>query len=315
MSSKLTINLDSTVLSHSKCIRALKWKVLDGYTEPVQSSAIIYGVAVHKYIDTMFRTKSNYEAAKEAAIKAFNIPKQGKKRMEHLEDERHMLTTSIMTWENWVKKDNDYKVLQDPAGQPMTEFTFSIKFWEDETLCVNLCGTMDSIGKMNGGIYTIRDWKTTSSWDPKEYFSQYAMSKQLRIYALALRTIGRLHPDSLIGAVIKDGVIGAVIDGIFIKPNVTENKWLRSEGFAYRDRELDEMENLLIDKCEELSRAVKFNRFPKQGLLNEACLGKWGKCMFWNACGVSDPKVEEIVLNRDLVKKTFDPLKYNEVVE
>src|SRR5208337_2053637 len=66
-------------------------------------------------------------------------------------------------------------------NRPATEISFKIPFYEDENLIVNLCGTIDMIGKFSCGCYTIGDWKNTTYWMEDEYLNQYAISKQLRI--------------------------------------------------------------------------------------------------------------------------------------
>ena len=310
---KLELNLDSTVLSHSSCMRRLAWKVIDGYTEPLTSSNIIYGVAVHKFIDEMYQTKGNIAAALTAATKAFNVPKLDKARQGHLSDERHMIASCMTVWEQWIKKDTELAVLQAPDGSPMTEVSFSIPFYEDDTIKVNLCGTIDTIGKINNGVYCIRDWKTTSAWDGKEYFSQYELNRQLRIYALAIKLMAKSHPDSIFGT-IGAGKIGAVIDGLFVKAAISECNVKRSEVFLIGDEETNEMHSLITTQCRELSFAIKSNTFPKTGLLNGTCVGKYGKCLFWNCCKVR-PEIVEILLKREFKQKAFNPLTYNSDTE
>lgn len=306
--SKLELNISNTALGTSGCMLALKRTIVDGYVEPAQDSNLVYGVAVHKYIDTMYKTNGHIPTAREEALKAFNIPKNNKSKQMHLSDANHMLTTCFNVWELYVKQDSNFEVLM-LNDKPATEVTFSIPYFEDEAIKVNLCGTIDSIGKIKGGCYAIRDWKTTSSWDNKGYFKSYELSRQLRLYVMALGIMSTLHPESILGT-IGNTRVGAFIDALFIKPAANDNKYYRSEMFSYTHEELCEFKLMLDIKLKEFSLAVQHNYFPKQGIINGACNRQYGKCSFWNTCVVSSV-IAEVLLARDFKKKEFNPLDYN----
>ena len=307
---KIEINLDSTVLSHSGCMLAIKRKVIDGYTEPRPGASLNYGVAVHKYIDTMFQTHGHIPTATKAAMEAFNVPKEDKYKSPHLSDPEHMITTAFNAWEMWVSKDEQFQVLEI-NGKPCTEMTFSFPYYEDEWIKVNLCGTIDSIGKIKGGCHAIRDFKTTSTWDDKNYFKTYELSRQLRFYVLALKIMSQRFPDSILGRIGATSV-GAFIDAIFIKPAANENKYGRSDVYQYSEKDMAQFEITLGRFILQLSHAIRENLYLKEGILNGQCETKWGKCLFWNCCTVDD-NIAEILLKRDFVVRKFDPLRYNEV--
>lgn len=335
MSDKITINLDSTVLGDSGCLLALNRKVINGYTDPLPASNLIYGVAVHKFVDTMYKTKGDYRIAKEAALKAFDIPKIDNRKSAHLSDRNHMITVCFTLWESFVKEEKDFKLLElmlpcwnckgamevavgvpcpscNAKGNilsPSTEVTFSIKYYEDEFIIVNLCGTIDRIGKIHNGCYCIRDWKTTSGWDTGNYFKQYELSRQLRMYRLALRLVSQMHPDSVLGKVGSTNV-GCFIDAIFLKPAANDVKIISSDMIPIGDKEIDDFQMLLDDKIKEISQAVKTGYWPKQGILNGSCERKYGKCPFWNCCNINDD-IANVLLKRDFKQKPFDPLNYN----
>ena len=343
----IEINISGTALGTSGCILNFYRTVVEGYKEPVQDARIVYGVAVHKYIDIMFKSGGHIPSARAEAFRVFDIPKIDDKRSPHLSDRNHMLTTCFGVWELYVKKDNDFelimlnqdcwkckgnglvvvdKTLDEPPlsiaqlcpickgqkqfMQPATEVTFSIPYYKDDTVIINLCGTLDRIGKIKGGVYAIPDWKTTSSWDSRGYFKTYELSRQLRIYVIALKLMAAKHPDSILGKIGKTNV-GTFIDAIFIKPAANDNKYMRSDVFQYTDKQLADFQLTLDDQCHKLSQAIKTGYLPKEGIVNGSCEGKWGKCKFWNVCNSSD-EVADVLLKRDFIVKPFNPLHYND---
>ena len=309
----ITINLSNTALSYSACNLALKRVVIDGYVEPAQDSNIVYGVAVHKFLDSMYKNGGNPQIAKEAAIKAFDVPKIDKSKSPQLSDVNHMLNVSLTTWLNCVQKDKDFEILE-LNNAPATEVTFSIKYYEDQFITVNLCGTLDRIGKIKGGCYLIRDWKTTSSWDNKGYFKSYELSRQLRLYVLSTKLMAKMYPESILGQIGATN-IGAQINAVFLKPDFKDVKWYNSEVFQYKDSELDDFESMLQDKIHDISKAVEMNYFPRQGIINGGCDRKYGKCKFWNCCAVGNEQVAQILLERDFNKRIFDPMNYGGTIE
>lgn len=342
----ITISISNSALSSSGCILAFKRTVIDGYKEPASSSNIVYGEAVHKYIDMMFKTNEHIPTAIAAATRVFNQPKVSKNRSPHLDDQRHMIATAFDVWERYVKEDTGFSLLMldlpcwccggkgkqivpiqseivlgdqeidcqwcKGAGhyiRPATELTFSIPYYKDEFIEVNLEGTIDSIGKVNGGIPAIRDWKTTSTWDREGYFYPYRLSKQLRFYGLALKLMAEREPTSALG-MIGANAFGAIIDAIFIKPSVNDNRCLRSEVFTYSDKEFSDFRNTLDNFIGRLSDHVSKNYFPKEGIIKNACEKKYGLCPFFTVCSVND-EVANVLLKRDFKQTKYNPLNYS----
>jgi hypothetical protein len=51
----------------------------------------------------------------------------------------------------------------------------------------------------------------------------------------------------------------------------------------------------------------------QDGIITGACEKGYGKlCMFFNVCGCHDKNVAKILLDRDFLKKPFNPLNYSE---
>ena len=336
----LNIKLSQTALGKAGCMLNLKRTIIDGYKE-IPSANIVYGEAVHKFRHVMFQSKGHIPSARNEAIKVFHQPKIDKPKSPHLSDSNHMLCTAFNFWEMYVVEDKELELLEinqdcwkcggtgtihEPLGEceyipctecgntgkklgPATEISFSIPYYKDDYISVDLCGTLDGLGKIKGGCYVIPDLKTTSSWDTNGYFGTYAMSKQLRLYILALKIMAERFPDSILGQVGKTN-IGAFIDAIFVKPAPNENKYGRSAVFQFPEWDIAAFKRTLDNKILELSAAVRDNYFPKQGILNGTCEGKWGRCPFWFVCQ-RDDNVAQIMLDRDFKKQPFDPLNYS----
>ena len=349
---KIELDIDSTALGDSGCIRKLfmtvagsvvENRVVGGFKE-LPSASIIYGVAVHKFIDTMYKTGGHYPTARKDAELAFNVPKRAPSANQgHLGDPTHMITTCYNLWTNKIEEEYDFGVIKVPikcyhckgtgtvqggnndgkqcdkcggcgiVKGPATEITFKLPFYEDDVVKINLCGTIDRVGQYKGGCFAIRDWKTSSQFKQDKYLSSYEMNRQLRIYTLACKMMAAKEPDSILGR-IGATRMGANIDAIFIKPKANDNQYGSTEVFTYDDNDLLEVKAMIFDQCRQLSiaaRVGKWNEIPRTGLINGTCDGKWGKCKFWNVCK-NPHNVGEMLLARDFKRKLYNPLAFNE---
>src|ERR1019366_6279459 len=286
--SKIEINIDSTVLSAAGCIKQLILKTVGtiengeptgGFKERGVPIKMGYGTCVHKFIDVMYKTGGHYPTASKAALEMFNsLALIHSKQASHLSDTKHLLTTCYGVWSH-VESDSEFEVMMF-GDKPATEITFSLPYFEDEFVKINLCGTIDRIGKIRGGCYCIRDWKTTSSgWDKASYFKSYELTRQLRIYTLACKIMSRLHPDSVLGQ-IGTTSMGAAIDAVFLKPKANDNEIIGSVVYQYKDKDLEAFELTLQEICKRLSYAIKYTYYPKEGIANGNCEMRHGKCSF-----------------------------------
>ena len=308
---KQTINIDASSLSQSSCLLSWYRTVYLGYREPATSSAIVYGQAVHKYIDSMFKYRGDLKKSREEMQKVFNRPKHSSSKKAHLDSFDHCYIVAYNLWEDFVSKDTSMDVLLLPHGEPATECTFSFPFIETDKYVVNLCGTMDTIGKIKDGVYVIRDFKTTSLWDVKGYLESYAMSAQLRFYALALRLMSEHYPDSMLGQVGK-GPIGARIDAIFLKPAASDVKVVSSSVFIFRDQQIEEFRAMLVKQINRLLVHLDEETLPdREGIINGTCQKVYGPCKYINVCS-APAEVREVMLDRDFIKKPYNPLTFGE---
>ena len=354
---KIVIRVNASSLKESTCM--LRWTntILHGYHGCASSAAAVYGVAIHKYVDTMFKTDGDMRLARDRMLESFRVPKfPAGKNSQHLEDERHLIPTAYNVWDDLVMKDGGYEVMKitskcwwcegsgkrewktpDPTGQgqgqditgeatcpdcngtgmkeqPATEVTFSVKFYEDEFCVIYLEGTIDTLGKIKGGCYAIRDFKTTSQYKKDEYLQDYEMSPQLKFYTLAWRLMAEQFPDSLLGQTGATNT-GVFIDGIFLKPKVVDIEYQRSSVFIFTEKQIDEFRIMLTNLCVRLSEAARMihhnHMIKPEGLLNGSCKGEWGKCQYWNACMAGSNY--QRVMDSNFKKKIYDPLRHHDV--
>lgn len=305
------INLSSSALSHSCCILDLYRTVVQGYKPPAMPAKMIYGIAVHKFIEVMYLTGGHIPTAREQAMITFaSMPRIEDRKSVHMSDINHMCAVALMTWEFCVKKEIDFEILL-LDNKPAVEQSFQIEIYRDDRFIFNWCGTIDRIGKKHNGIWILPDWKTTSSWNPDEHLAQYQLKNSPRGYVLGLKLWAEKHPESILGQIGKTKV-GVRIDGIYIKPAINDTKFKSSEVYTYEDSEIEEFRQMIISLCINLSMAIQMNKFVKQGILNGACNKKFGLCNFWGVCRQTNPIVMDTLLKRDFLQVKFNPLAYND---
>ncbi len=304
----ITFRLSSTALGSIPCTLRLYRQTILGLREKAMPARIIYGIAVHKFLDTMYKTGDPAKAVM-AAKKAFALPKIDDGKSKHLSEETHMITVCFNLWTGFVQSDSAFEILQVDK-MPLTEQTFSFLIYEDEYIRVLFEGTLDKLGKFVNGVFAIGDWKTTSTWDEKTYFMQYELSRQLRCYRLATILEARINPSSPLG-IIGSSKCGVFIDGIFLKPERNEVTVKRSGVFVWGDDVMKPFEAMLMRYCRDLSMKVRDGvHLEPEGTLNGTCEGKWGKCPYWNLC--KTPKdISKILQERDFDVVEWQPQNYN----
>ena len=119
------------------------------------------------------------------------------------------------------------------------------------------------------------------------------------------------HPKSIFGQVGQTHM-GAAIDAIFLKQNANETDFQMSEVFQYSDKEIQDFREMLNNFCIKLSWALKSNEIYKEGILNGLCEQKWGRCAFWVPCKVNGDSAVKAMLDRNFVRKVYDPLHFND---
>lgn len=306
MSTKIELNINASSLPNSACLLSWHRTVVDGYLDKLHSVKMVYGIAFHKYEHIMYQT-GDMALAKIEGLASFRQDKVSRKNdPDWYRDEGHFLYTCFDVWTNFALLDFDYQIILKPDGKPATEVTFSIPFYEDDIIIVNVCGTIDKIGKIKHGCYAVGDWKTTAAWDYKEYLRNYDMKSQLRFYILALKLMHKFFPESQLGQ-IGAGQVGGFIDGVFLKDKPYELSVKRSDTFQFND--LDLFEKSLLKRIKQFSEAIHDGTVTlKEGILLNTCERKYFKCPFFPVCRANNPAIESIMLQRDFKQEKYDPL-------
>lgn len=343
---KVTLNLNASSLPYTNCIKRWYLTTVSGYRERQFGAALVYGLSIHKFVDLMYKTRGHTPTAREAMLRVFRQPKWDNKKSIHLSDERHLTITAYNLWEFYVQQDSTYDLLMinqkcwacngsgvDDVDQevgkspvvtpcskcegtgnivaPATEVDFSFKYYEDEFIIVNMCGTIDKVGKIRNGCGAVGDWKNTSDHNPDAYLEAYERSAQLRFYLLALKVMARLHPETILGQ-LGSQQCGAFIDGIFLRPKPMDNIYKRSEVYQYKG--LDIFESMLQDKIQKFSNAIRDGKqLQQEGLVNGACRGGKYACPYVNVCA-NDGPVEKLLLTRDFIQTPYDPLRFHDAI-
>jgi hypothetical protein len=196
-------------------------------------------------------------------------------------------------------------------GAKTTELKFAIPYMQTPRFEIHLSGTIDSIRQVNGGgPYIVLDYKTTSSWDTKEYLNNYKLDPQLPFYRLAIQKYAELYPNSIFGTMIQKG-IGCCIEGIFIS-SAKDTIIQRSDVMFFKAEFMQRFEKMLRQKIQALIDYLEADTLPeKEGLLTASCYGtKFGPCAFANACGAPDSIAEGHILRSQFIQKTYDPRNF-----
>lgn len=348
---KLVLRVNATSLKQSTCMLSWTNTILHGYYSGVGGGSAIYGVALHKYIDTMFKTGGDMRLAREHMLSSFRVPKVLPYRCEWIGDEGHLTVTAYNLWDNFVSKDQSFEHIQinsrcwycDGEGafeapeehcnvggggfgpqcehcqgtgtrqQPATEVTFSVKFYEDDFCVIMLEGTQDKIGRIKGGAFCIGDYKSTRDYKVDVFLSDFEMSPQLRFYRLAMMLMAEQYPDSILGQ-IGATKMGCFIDGIFLSQKIVDVTYKRSAIYIFTDQQMDEFRTLLTLLCRRLSDAAR--RIHQQVALEKEGLLN-GSCRGeWGKCSFwkacKAGTAYQQVMDSDFKKKHYDPLRHNE---
>jgi hypothetical protein len=278
---------------------------------------MVYGIAMHKFIDVMFKTKGNMEASTNAMYEEFRVPKVDDHRSMYLSDEMHLCTTAFHYWHSYILKDSSLDIVILEDGLPATEVTFEILYYEDDFIKVYLCGTLDKIVKIRNGCYAIGDYKTTRQDPAGRFLDDFEMSQQLRFYVLSLKLMAQLKPESILGKIGQTN-IGVFIEGIFLKEKFSEMEFKRSDVWQSNYLNIPEFQHLLDNKIADLSNLIALvgddtDYIPqREGIFNGSCKPYNKLCEFWNVCRTNHPVVSQNLLDKNFRTVEYNPMKHNE---
>lgn len=322
---KRIIRIDASAIKDSKCFRYLWLNAVEGWAEPKLSNDIHYGSCFHMFAEQMEITNGDAAVSLAAAHELWYSKENElhvKEKKEHLNIAH--LTMACHFYAKARLSDSIFtsiEYLRNPIdNSPMVEQKFSIPLYEDAELLILLQGTIDGMAKIRGGCHVIPDWKTTSAYNPDDYFAGYKLTPQLKTYYFALDYYRENYPDSPIGRVLSDskGQMGAFIFGAFLSSTkIVEFK--RSELFWFTSEVMRVYKILLMELVAKIVKQVAANNgaLPlAEGSFNGSCVTYTGfKCKYFTACaaevqqGGSEALVQH-VLSKNFAKREYLPLSF-----
>lgn len=262
----------------------------------------------------MYLTEGNLALSLNAAKGVLAKPSLVETREEYFRDPVY-LTSVCFEWWDWHTEKDSFELLKDGNGKPLVEKNFSFTIFEDDNLIIELCGTIDKVGKFKNGPYGIGDYKTTSKWDIQKYFLPSRLSVQLRTYYYAVMWHAKTYPDSIYAEMLKTPIV-VFLDGVFLKSPSERAKgklttFERSDAMRITPQQMAEYQILLSRKVQQL--VAMFYEWKndklipyREGLMVDAC--KW--CTYQNLCATDDEIIRASILKRDFVKKEYNPLMF-----
>jgi hypothetical protein len=312
----ITILLDSSALRLSACQRRIFLTVIEGWRGKIQYNDVEYGSAFHKFASTIEEQGGN-DTAFAPAIRATteyfeNKPMVIKSKKKYLNN-LHLVKTCT-DWYHGFRSHDDFQILKTDEGHPLVEIQFSIPYRQYEfdncIVCINICGTIDKVGKFRNGCWAIGDYKTTSSWSVEEYLESYSLSVQLRLYIWAFLQHCKAAP---IGSPLHNLTIvncGSFIDGVFLN-GADKTIFKRSRIFYLKEADMLEFEMLLEEEAKRLAEIAQLKvkgLIPNRtGMMNGACETKYGKCEYFAACASPDSVAFQHLLNKSHHRIGYDP--------
>ena len=320
---KKIIRINASALKNASCLRRLWLDVIEGYKPQKNGNDIEYGQSFHKFTRALSEGKDLPSAMQEAHEHFNNTPmyivKSGQWSKNWLNIGHLTMTCHDFYTKIWSQpKQMGFELLRENEI-PLTEKQFSIPIYSDSEYDVLLQGTIDLIGRIDGGAYVFGDYKTTTFWDKEAFFLPYKMSTQLATYTYALRYHADHYPESIIGRMLDNGRrLGCFIYGVFLSKD-KPSEFIRSDVWFYPQQWLDEYEmslQFLVKRLLNHTKLVdelymdRIDSLPvKEGLLNGACRGEFGMCKYFNACASPDDRSFDAILRGDFIRQEYKPLR------
>lgn len=314
----------SALKGASGCRRKLYLTVYKGYRSKKPTIDMEYGSAFHLFSKEVVKRRAKettVEGKEQAFFISLGIAKDSLATMvpqcifpkfkDHLTP-AHLVATCFGFKRKYLDQEDGLKVVLAPDGTPLVELSFAYPWYSDNEIDVLMCGTPDYVGKTKSGSYLITDYKTTSSWNSKEFLESFRLDPQLMVYIMIFKKIAKDNPDSIFGELCKHP-LGGRIHGVFTNSS-KDTEFERSETYYYDDSKMEELEQLINETIENNLPYWKHDLLPlRQGMCNGFCkVGYGGKgCEFQAAC--QEPIGDDIfnrIMNNNYITVPYNPLTF-----
>lgn len=283
-----------------------KWKAAD------ESAATLFGTAVHKFMEVFYAGEPStrilpkletlelmaygHEAKGEdtdlvlRAMRAFVNAAQPLAALP--ETDKHSIVNGAWILHCYVKVflDDPYVAMTGDDGKPCVEKTFSLVVHEDETLVVELFGTIDAIFRnVKTGDITPGDHKTAGflNFNGSSYFDREKPAHQYTGYLLGAREVFGIKTDQFIVNIIekKSRPKGATAKGVSFPRQITTRN----------EDDFNDFKEALVYETRRYLTAIETGVWP-QGPVG-ACTA-YGACSFRQVCSVPKSMRETLLRNK-----------------
>lgn len=286
-----------------RCPRYYKFTILDGWRLHPTPVALQFGIYFHLCMETRHRLLAHGFDQPTMLRRVARLALLLGESLQPGRPERTKETLCrAVVWYCFHFEDDAAHVTLRPNGEPTVEYSFTIPLANaDGPFTINghqiyLCGHLDNYMEFLGHYY-VGDYKSTKGGLSTEFFDEFKTSYQQKGYFAAAHALSAV-PTSAIPAPPK----GCIIDAVELQVNA--NRFARH----IVTWTALEMEDYLTD-MEMTIRTAWFyaahNRWPAN---ETACVGRYGKCEFYNVC-TATPPARQRILESNFVRSTWDPRK------
>jgi hypothetical protein len=307
---KCLVRINSSSLGIiQECLRKAQYSLVEGWRADVQSPATLFGSAIHRALEIFYkgqpeeRILPKYEHLEMMAYGHIPPPTNNDliyravagfldvaKPLSGLpETDKRSLQNGVWILNEYFKTyiDDPYVAYVDQNG-PFIERTFTHRFHEDQTLIVDIFGTIDFVFKnLRSGGLLAGDHKTASflNFGGSSYFDREKPNHQYTMYLLGVNKVFGLSCEDFMVNVVevkaKPKTKGA--KGVSFPRQITKRT----------EEDFDELREVIMDAVHRYLYAKDMRVYPMGGV--DAC-NRYGSCQFKQVCA-SPKSMRETILN------------------
>lgn len=290
---------DNSLGVFQSCNKAAEFYTIDRRKKVQSTAAMDAGSAFHQAMEIQTRC-SNPDQRKALVYEAltnFFLDHP----VEH--DEYRNLDYVLAAYNGYeAKYSPDYvKTCKTPSGELMCEIDFKLPLGvipmnaecvldringpvPVNNVFVEWNGRIDGIVELDG-MYWVRDYKTTSMGG-STYFDSFKMSGQPVGYAWAARQLSDLP------------IAGFLLDCIITRKITKTGKGVeyQRQRYPYSQEKIEEWKVNALDLISDYLSNVRESKFPRR---TNSCVGKYGKCSYFNVCSLPQKFRAEALASSD----------------
>jgi hypothetical protein len=296
---KTKVEINSSSLSViQECLRKAQYSLLEKWKSETESPATVFGSAVHKAMEIFYSAPAEEREMiplEELEIIAATRPERDwakepllshavyefAKRAEVLSvlpdtDKRSLVNGAWILHHYFKSYLNDPYVAYSDAEGPFIERFFTHRIYEDQSLIIDIFGTIDfAFRNVQTGNILLGDHKTTSSlgFGGSSYFDRDRPNHQYTMYMLGAKRVFGLETEEFL------------VNALEIK---ARPKTARGQGPSFprqittrTEEDFEELLPVVIDGVKRYLDATQTGNFPLGPVL--AC-NAYGKCNYKEVC-------------------------------